>query len=101
MKDALKKYFDDLIKNDTALKAVYTEGKLDECVSYIISQARKKLNNKNGYVEDSIVFKWARDFYLGDTAEKNPKEEIVAVIHEEKAKPKKQICQLSLFDIGD
>lgn len=66
MKNAIKNYFEELIKTDDSIKAVYQESKLDGCCSYIQEQARKKLNGKNGYVSDEVVYHWARDFMLGD-----------------------------------
>lgn len=69
MKEAIKKYFEEQILSDSALKEVYQENKLDECIKYITEKARKKLNGKSGAIEDSIVYKWARDFMLGDIEE--------------------------------
>lgn len=69
MKEAIKKYFEEQIIKDSALKEVYKENKLDDCIKYITEKTRKKLNGKSGAIEDSIVYKWARDFMLGDIEE--------------------------------
>lgn len=66
MKEAIKKYFEEAIKTDEALAQVYDEKKLDKCMTYITDQARKHLGGKNGGIEDTIVYKWARDFMYGD-----------------------------------
>ena len=78
MKDAIKKYFEEAIIDDEALKNAYDEKKLDDCIKYINDQARKYLKGKNGAIADEIVYKWARDFMYGDiakTEEEAPGEE--------------------------
>lgn len=78
MKDAIKKYFEEAILTDEALKNAYDEKKLDDCIKYINDQARSYLKGKNGAIVDEVVFKWGRDFMYGDiakTEEKAPAEE--------------------------
>lgn len=78
MKDTIKKYFEEAIIDDEALKNAYDEKKLDDCIKYINDQARKYLKGKNGAIADEIVYKWARDFMYGDiakTEEEAPAEE--------------------------
>ena len=72
----LKQYFDIAIETDPALKEVYDEKKLDECGKYINNRARKLASNNMAMVESSVVFKWARDFFYGDTEDENTKPEI-------------------------
>lgn len=72
----LKQYFDIAIETDPALKEVYNEKKLDECGNYINNRARKLASNNMAMVESSVVFKWARDFFYGDTEDENTKPEI-------------------------
>lgn len=71
MKEALKNYFEKAIAEDPALKEAYSEKKLDKCISYITSQARKHLSGKNGAIEDTVVYKWARDYMYGDIKEES------------------------------
>ena len=94
--ETLKKYFEDIIKTDNAISAVYDETKIDACANYIISQAQKQVTGKCAVVSDEVVYKWARDFYLGDIdkdykPEETPKAEI---LHDEEepaeTKPKKE-----------
>lgn len=66
MKEAIKAYLEEAIKNDEALAKVYDESKLNACISYINEQARKELKGKNGAIKDDVVYHWARDFYFGD-----------------------------------
>ena len=74
--ETLKQYFEIAIETDPALKAVYDEKKLDECGKYINNRARKLATNNMAMVESSVVFKWARDFFYGDTEDENAKPEI-------------------------
>lgn len=69
MKEAIKKYFEEQIKVDAALAEVYQETKLEGCVSYIQKQARKQISGTAGFIADEVVYKWARDFMLGDIEE--------------------------------
>lgn len=64
--ERIKAYFEEQIKTDEALKAVYDESKLDKCWGYIVSQARKLATSNCAMVEDAVVYKWARDYMLGD-----------------------------------
>lgn len=72
MKETLKKYFDEAIKTDEALKNVYEESKIEGCQKYIMDQAKKYLNGVSGYIEPEIVYKWARDYMYGDIETKAP-----------------------------
>lgn len=74
--ETLKQYFEIAIETDPALKEVYDEKKLDECGKYINNRARKLASNNMAMVESSVVFKWARDFFYGDTEDENTKPEI-------------------------
>lgn len=43
---------------------VMQEGKTwSKCFNYIIEQARKQSNGRSAYVEDSVVYEWAEDYY--------------------------------------
>ena len=86
MKKAIQKYLEKQIKNDPALAEKYDSKNLGKCVDYITDLAKKELHGKSGAIEDALVYKWSRDFFLGDVsmdAEKEP-EEIAAGIPEEK-----------------
>ena len=74
--ETLKQYFEIAIETDPALKEVYDEKKLDECEKYINNRARKLATSNMAMVESSVVFKWARDFFYGDTEDENAKPEI-------------------------
>lgn len=61
MKEIIKKYLEDFAKENPEFK--YEESKLDKCLKYITDEAKKKLNGKNGAIEDKEVFGWAVHFY--------------------------------------
>ena len=69
MKEIIKKYLEDLCRTDAAIADKYEESKLDACLAYINSEAKKYLKSVSGFIEDAIVYKWARDFILGDITE--------------------------------
>jgi hypothetical protein len=116
--ETLKEYFNKIVKEDTAIKAVYDEAKINECVNYIVSCAKKQASKNCAVVSDEIVYKWARDFYLGDI-EEDYKEDATANVQVvqsgaddeeiEEVKPKKEAkakvskpnfekAQLNLFE---
>lgn len=67
--ERIKAYFEEQIKNDPALAEAYKEEKLRKCWQYIMSQAKKEAKNNCAMIEETIVYKWARDFMLGDVPE--------------------------------
>ena len=67
--ERIKAYFEEQIKTDPALAEAYKEEKLDKCWKYITSQARSHAKNGCAMIEDAQVYKWARDFMLGDVPE--------------------------------
>ena len=120
MKEIIKGYLEGQAEKDLALKERYVEADLDKCVEYINAQARKTLDGKSGFVEDGIVFKWARDFYIEGIAEKEKAEaaakseelakeredatkvETATVVTEKKSEGRKpEPKQRSLFDFGE
>jgi len=64
MRTAIKEYLEKQIKNDTALSEKYDPEKMDKCTEYITDLAKKQLVGKPGYIEDAVVYKWARDFFI-------------------------------------
>lgn len=70
---AIMMYLDERIELDGALKAVYKPEKINDCYSYIRELARKMAVNGCAMIEDSQVFKWARDFYLEELPERERK----------------------------
>lgn len=69
--ELVKKYLDKQVETDTALKSVYDSSKIKDCFKFITENARKQAINNCAMVEDTQVYKWARDYYL----EELPKQE--------------------------
>lgn len=119
--ETLKQYFEIAIETDEALRSVYDSKKIKDCESYITGLAKKHAKGNCAMVESDVVFKWARDFYYGDTengesvemkgAEERIKKEVeiearkATVIKRKKDKPQTkaeangwEMFQGSLFD---
>ena len=80
LKEALQKYLEEMAAQDDVLRSKYNPEKMDECRKYVNTEAKKYLNNCSGAVEDSIVYKWARDYFI-------------EVMQEEKKMPETQNVQ--------
>jgi hypothetical protein len=64
LKEAIKAYLDGQVKQDAALAEKYAPEHIDLCIDYINGMAKKELDGETGAVEDAVVYKWARDFWL-------------------------------------
>lgn len=71
----IKNYLETQIVEDAALREKYDPKKLSDCYKYIVSQARKQADNGCAMIEDAVVYKWARDFYLEEPQNEEPEEE--------------------------
>ena len=82
----IKNYLETQIVEDAALREKYDPNKLSACYKYIVSQARKQADNGCAMIEDAVVYKWARDFYLEgpQTEEGTPEEEVEETPENEK-----------------
>ena len=67
LNDSIKKYCEELAKSDVDFATHYNPDKLSACCNYITNQARKLAKGNCACVEGSVVYKWARDFFYGDT----------------------------------
>lgn len=63
--ERIKKYLDEQILEDEALKALYLPEKIDDCYNFIMNAVREMPRKGNGIcVEDGIVYKMARDYFI-------------------------------------
>lgn len=94
------------MKTDELLANSYTEKKrtLKDCVKFIVKEARKYLNYSNGYIEDDVVYGWAKHYVLDEPVKTKPTEskseikvETKKVVKKEKPK-KEEEPVISLFD---
>lgn len=84
----IKNYLETQIVEDAALREKYDSKKLSDCYKYIVSQAKKQADNGCAMIEDAVVYKWARDFYLeGPQTEEEPEEEVEEETLEDEKKP--------------
>lgn len=112
--EPIKKYCEELAKTDVNFASHYNPDKISACCDYINNQARKIIKHGGGFIEDPVVYKWARDFFYGDTEEpatnqtetsddeeENLEEEIetkpATVITAKKEKKSDEQYQMSLF----
>ncbi|MBO7735107.1 MAG: hypothetical protein J6S67_21265 [Methanobrevibacter sp.] len=91
--DRIKNYLEEQCKEDEALKALYKPEKVKDCWKFIFECARKLSNSSNTCLEDSIVYKMARDYFIEvlpnlDEASTEVKEEVKS---EEKAEEKEEV----------
>lgn len=62
-KNRIKAYLEEQIKTDAALKNLYRPEKIDDCYNFI-KDAVKAGCGSSAAIEDAIIFKMARDYYL-------------------------------------
>lgn len=74
-KEIIKQYLEKQCEQDEALKAVYNPDQIDECYYFITNCARQIATGSKAYLEDAVVFKMVRDFFLGDVPQKEEKKE--------------------------
>lgn len=127
MTEIIKEYIETQAEKDAALKASYNPEVIEKCVEYIYKKAEETARSsgfairgglKGVKIEDAVVYKWARDYFIEGIAAKaaetekaelaakskqsEPKEEIeVKPAITTKREEKKQPEQSWLFDFGD
>lgn len=62
--DKIKQYLEEQCKTDDALKAVYNPEKIKDCYNFIFECAKKVAHGNSSVIEDAVVYKMARDYYL-------------------------------------
>ena len=78
LKDSIKKYCEELGKSDVEFARHYNPDKISACCDYINNQARKIIKCGCGFIEDPAVYKWARDFFYGDTEEQAESQDVTS-----------------------
>ena len=60
----IKNYLEELSERDEALKTLYRPEKINDCYNFI-RECVKSIGNGNAYcIEDAVVFKMARDYFI-------------------------------------
>lgn len=62
--ERIKKYLEEQCEKDEALRALYRPEKIKDCYDFIMNVARKRATGNTACIEEGIVYKMARDFYL-------------------------------------
>ena len=76
---AVKRYLDEQSAKDNCLRSFYLPSKIKDCFNYITEQARKEAVSGCAMVEDSVVYKWARDYYI-EVLPKEAEKEAVEIV---------------------
>ena len=63
-KNRIKAYLEEQIKEDAALKELYRAEKIDDCYNFIKNAVKATGCGSSASVEDAIIFKMARDYFL-------------------------------------
>ena len=66
----IQKYLEEQCKVDAYLAEKYKDTMLKGCVEYINEMARKELESKSGFLENEVVYHWAREYSVDGLAEK-------------------------------
>ena len=66
----IQKYLEEQCKIDAYLAEKYKDTMLKGCVEYINEMARKELESKSGFLENEVVYHWAREYFVDGLAEK-------------------------------
>ena len=67
-KEIIKRHLDKMAEQDFAFAERYKNNKksLDQCIKYIMSEAKKQAKNNCAAIEDAVVFGWAVHYYQED-----------------------------------
>lgn len=76
MKEKIMNYLEEQCKSDTYLAEKYKDSMINGCMKYIEDMARKELESKNGWIDDDVVYHWAREYYVDGIAEKEKAEKV-------------------------
>ena len=76
MKEIIQKYLEEQCKVDPCLAEKYKDTLINGCMEYINKMAREELNSKNGFIENEVVYHWAREYYVDGIAEKEKAEKV-------------------------
>lgn len=110
--EIIKRYLDEQSTKDEALRALYVPSKIKDCFKYITEQARKQAVNRCAFVDDAVVYKWARDYYLEELPKTATKEDVKIITEPIIQQKKSEVVTekngvkydsdgCGLFDFGD
>ena len=94
-KQAIKAHLERMAQQDFAFAERYNNKNksLDECIKYIMSEAKKQAKNGSAAIEDAVVYGWAVHYYQEDNVkvDKNVNAKVVAP----KAEKPKEVAKVA------
>lgn len=64
MKESVAVYLLALADKDAAFAKKLNLRKLNSCIEYVTKKAKKYLSGRNGCIEDTLIYKWAVEYYM-------------------------------------
>lgn len=64
MKESIARYLLELAGKDAAFAKKFNLRKLTSCIAYVTQNAKKYLCGRNGCIEDTLIYKWAVEYYM-------------------------------------
>jgi hypothetical protein len=102
-KKKIERYLQDMARQDPNFKVKFEDKSknIDECLSFIKSEAKKQASNGCAVIDDDVVFGWAAHYYQEDQLEVDKDENLACVVNiskkPKKAKKKPVAMELDLF----
>ena len=102
-KKKIERYLQDMARQDPNFKVKFEDKSknIDECLSFIKSEARKQASNGCAVIDDEVVFGWAAHYYQEDQVKVDKDENIACSVSispkTKKAKKKPVAMELDLF----
>ena len=103
VKKKIEQYLQDMAGRDPNFKVKFEDKSktIDECLSFIKSEARKQASNGCAVIDDDVVFGWAAHYYQEDQVKVDKDENIACAVSispkTKKAKKKPVAMELDLF----
>ena len=76
MKEIIQNYLEEQCKVDPYLAEKYKDTLIGGCVEYITKMAKDELKGINCYIENEVVYHWAREYFVDGIAEKEKAEKV-------------------------
>lgn len=103
IKDTIYQHLADMAKKDENFKKCFEDKakNMDDCLNYILGQAKKEATHNAAVIEDSVVFGWAAHYYQEDQVKVDKDENIACAVNIsqkiKRAKKKPVAMELDLF----
>lgn len=89
MQEKIKQHLEERCKVDPCMAEKFNPEQLDDCWEFIVSMARDMAKDESAIaIEDDIVYKWARDYFIEGKAEMEAKRKAEEEARKEEARKK-------------